>query len=211
MPILSLDNTVVFPVLAIPISIQKPASVKAVEAALASENRMIAAFAEKDAATENPQPADLYELGTVATIQLISRVGTTLQIIIHGVERISIVNIIQTDPFLKAQVRPCPVTLTHNIETEALQREVLEHTERYFTLAHPGKQLHFPNLVTLEEDILQLVYPVTKLLQLDVAQEQELLAAATDREAMALFNGHLIMKSRFWKSAKRLPTRPRTS
>ncbi|MBE9486140.1 MAG: endopeptidase La [Chloroflexi bacterium] len=191
LPILPLENTVVFPTIAMPISVQRPASVKAVEVALASENRMIAIFAKKNAATDNPQPTDLYELGTVATIQLIVRFGTTVQIVVHGVERITVIDFIQTDPYLKAQVRPCPLTKIHNIETEALQREVLELTGQYFALAHPEKQLHFPSFVTLGEDIMQLVYPVTKLLQLELAKEQELLAAPSDRDAMKLYNGHL--------------------
>lgn len=191
LPILPLENTVVFPTVAMPISVQRPASVKAVEVALASENRMIAIFAKKNAATDNPQPTDLYELGTVATIQLIVRFGTTVQIVVHGVERITIIDFIQTDPYLKAQVRPCPLSKIHNIETEALQREVLELTSQYFALAHPEKQLHFPPFVTLGEDIMQLVYPVTKLLQLDLAKEQELLTAPSDRDAMKLYNGHL--------------------
>lgn len=191
LPILPLENTVVFPTLAMPISIQKPASVQAVELALATENRMIAIFGKKNTEVEIPQPADLYDLGSVATIQLIARFGATLQIIAHGVERIRVVHFIHTEPFLKAQVRPCPVIITHNIETEALQRDVLEHTELYFSLAHPGKELHSPGLVPLEENILQLVFPVAKLLQLELAQEQHLLAADTDIEAMQLFSDHL--------------------
>lgn len=191
LPVLPLENSVVFPTIAMPISIQSPESVAAIEVVLASESRMIAIFAKKETAPESPLPTGLYELGTVATVQLIARLGATLHVIIQGVERIAIIDLIQTQPFLKAQVRPCPVAITHNVETEALQREVLEHTERYFTLAHPGKQLRFPTLVTLEENILQLVYPVIKLLQLNLAEEQELLAAATDREVLELFNGHL--------------------
>nr|WP_321391534.1 endopeptidase La [uncultured Desulfuromusa sp.] len=191
LPILSLESTLVFPNLAMPISVQKPASVQAVEAALASEHRMMALFSTRKSGEETSKDVDLYEFGTVATIQLIAKFDTKLQIIVHGVERISIVQILQKQPFLKAQVQPCPVTTLHDIETEALQREVLEHAERYFTLAHPGKELQFPNLLHFEENILQLVYPVAKLLQLELAQEQKLLAAATDKEAMELFNAYL--------------------
>ncbi len=191
LPILPLEDTVLFPTIAMPLSIQRPASVKAVEVALASENRMIAIFANKAAETDPPQPAGLYDLGTVATIQLIAKFGSTLQIVIHGVERITVVDFIQTSPFLKAQVRPWPLKRTDNIETEALQREVLKLTDQYFALAHPDKKLHVPPFVNLEEDIMQLVYPVSMLLKLDLASEQELLSASSDRDAMKLFSDHL--------------------
>lgn len=191
LPILPLENTVLFPSVAIPISIQKPASVKAVEVALNSENRMIAVFAQKATTADPPQPIDLYSLGTVATIQLIAKFGTTLQIVIHGVERISVINFIQTSPYLKAQVRPLPLKRTDTVESEALQREVLELTGQYFALAHPDKKLNFPPFVHLDEDIMQVIYPVSMLLQLDLSSEQKLLEAASDVEALKLYNDHL--------------------
>ena len=106
LPILSLESTLVFPNLAMPISVQKPASVQAVEAALASEHRMMALFSTRKSGEETSKDVDLYEFGTVATIQLIAKFDTKLQIIVHGVERISIVQILQKQPFLKAQVQP---------------------------------------------------------------------------------------------------------
>lgn len=191
LPILPLKNTVIFPTFALPITIQRPASVKAVEVALASGSKMVAVFTQKDESTDHPQPVDLYDLGTTATIQLIARFGPTVQIIIHGVERIDIVQFTQTDPFLKAQVQPCPLIITDHIETEALQREVLELTGKYFALSHPEMQLKFPPIVSPGEDIMQLVYAVGKLLRLELEQEQALLAAPSDREAMKLLSGHL--------------------
>ncbi|PLX95924.1 MAG: endopeptidase La [Desulfuromonas sp.] len=191
LPILPMANAVVFPLLAMPVSVQKPASVKAVELALASENKMIAVFAMKKPETGNPGPADIYAMGTVATIQLIARLGSAVQIIIHGVERITVIDFIQTRPFLKAQVQPQPLLRAANLEEEALQREVLELTGRYFALAHPDKQLNFPPLLGAGEDIMQLVYPVSKLLQLDLEKEQELLEVASVKDAMTLLNSYL--------------------
>lgn len=186
LPVLPMKNSVVFPMFAMPLALQRAASIKAVEAALGSATRMIAIFAQKDLAVDNPQPEDLYTLGTAATVQLISRFDTALQIIIHGVERVEIVHFIQSHPFLKAQVQPQPLIVTHDVETEALQREVLELTRQYFALSHPEKQFTFPPLIAPGEDIMQLVYPVGKLLQLELSKEQDLLAAPSDKEAMKL-------------------------
>lgn len=191
LPILPLKSTVIFPTFAMPMMVQRSASIKAVEAALAGGNKMIAIFTQKDAAIDDPQAADLYELGTSATVQLIARSDNTIQIIIHGVERIEIVHFTQTDPFLKAQVQPSPLVITNHIEAEAYQREVLELTGKYFALNHPEMQLKFPPTVSPGEDIMQLVYAVGKLLQLDLDDEQALLTAATDREAMRLLSGYL--------------------
>ncbi len=191
LPLLPLDNTVLFPTVAMPISVQRQTAVKSVEAALASENRMLAIFTKKDAEIEVPKPEDLYNIGTVATVQVIGRYGAALQIVVQGVERIKIVDFIQSSDFLKVQVCPWPLTRIVNVEMEALKRELLDLAGRYFSLAHPDKELHFPHFMISGEDTMQLVYPVSKLLQLGFNREQELLSAPSDREAITLFNGHL--------------------
>ena len=191
LPILPLKNTVIFPAFTMPITVRRPASVKAVEAALASSNKMIAIFSQTAGETENPGPDDLFRQGTAATLQLLARFGPTVQVIIHGVERINIVELLQTDPFLKAQVQPWPLIISHDIETEAMQREVLELTEKYFALSRPEMQLNFPPNATSGEDVMQLVYAVGKLLQPGLEKEQDLLAATSDNEAMKLLNKYL--------------------
>ncbi|HEX9777813.1 MAG TPA: endopeptidase La [Geopsychrobacteraceae bacterium] len=207
LPILPLANTVLFPAFAMPLSIQQPAAVKAVDAALAGENKMIAAFAQQDPATENPRPADLCATGTAATIKLVARFGATVQIIIHGLERVTIVDFIQSRPFLKAQVQPWPLVVIDTIETEALQREVLELTGKYFALAHPETKLAFPSLAGPGEDFMQLVYPVGKLLQLDLDKEQALLTAASNQQAMTLLREYLSHEIQILEVRKKISDR----
>ena len=191
LPILPLKNTVVFPTFAMPITIQQPTSVKAISAALDSENKMIAIFTQKDPSQEHPQQTDLYEVGTAAKVQLLSRFGTTAQIIIHGIERVKVVRFIKSPHFLKAQVQPFPLKIIQSVETEALKREMLGLTEQFFTLSQSEMQLNFPPLVAASEDIIPLIYAVAKLLQLNLTKEQELLSATDDKEAIKLLNGYL--------------------
>jgi len=191
LPVLTIRNSVIFPGLALPMTIHKSISVKALDAVFESGNKMVAVFAQKNAMAEQLQADDLYEVGTAANVQLISRFGSSLQIILHGVERIDIIDFIQSDPFLKVQVRPSPIKITHGIDTEALQRETLELVERYLDLSRPGDSFSFPRSLPPDEDIMQLVFPVSKLLGLDIEQEQQLLAAPSDKDAMKLFNGYL--------------------
>lgn len=190
LPVLPLRNTVVFPGFALPMSIQRPASVKAVDAALASDKKMLAVFAQKDANAVDPGPDDLYPMGTTASITLIARFGRTVQVILQGVERIEIVNFVPTQDFLRAQVHPSPVALVQNIEAEALQRELLELASRYIALGHPDVQLNLSlGGSSSGEDFMRLVYPLAKLLSLDLEKEQSLLAAPTDHETMSLLSG----------------------
>jgi ATP-dependent Lon protease len=188
LPILPLKNTVVFPGIALPITIQRSASLRAIDSALASDIKKVAVFAQKNTATDTPGPDDLYSLGVTANITVIARVGSTLQIILQGVERIEVVHFVPSHPFLKAQVHPLPVSVTQNVEAEALQREVLNLASKYIALSHPEVQHNLPLAVSPGEDLLQLVYPLAKLLPLDLSQEQALLEASSESEVIKLLS-----------------------
>lgn len=109
LPVLPLKNTVCFPGLAMPITIQDTSAVKAVDVALASETKRVALFVQKNVSQSNPAVEDLYSVGTTANITVVARFGPTLQVILQSLERIEVVHFIQSQPFLKAQVQPSPV------------------------------------------------------------------------------------------------------
>ncbi|MBI4793914.1 MAG: LON peptidase substrate-binding domain-containing protein [Deltaproteobacteria bacterium] len=85
LPVLPLKNSVVFPYVAMPISINRAASVAAVEEALASKNRMLAVFAQREAGIDIPRIRDLYPVGSSAMVKLIARSESMVQIIIQAV------------------------------------------------------------------------------------------------------------------------------
>ena len=87
-PVLAIRNTVIFPVLAFPINVGRPKSVRAVEQALASEDKLLGIFAQRDPKTEDPDPSDLYQVGTVVKILKSVKVpGNKLNVIIQGLAR----------------------------------------------------------------------------------------------------------------------------
>ena len=64
LPILPMKNTALLPYLVMPLSVGRPRSVAAVEAALTSEDKEIVLLSQRDASTENPTQGDLYTYGT---------------------------------------------------------------------------------------------------------------------------------------------------
>ncbi|MBI4793913.1 MAG: endopeptidase La, partial [Deltaproteobacteria bacterium] len=97
----------------------------------------------------------------------------------------------QTAPFLKVRVKALPMPMEQSVEVEALQREIMELTGKYFALGHPEVQLNFPQFVAPGEDFMQLVYPLAQLLALDVKSGQTLLEAPTPTAAMQIIRAHL--------------------
>ena len=73
LPLLPLKNSVLFPHLLMPLSVGRPASVAAVEAAMATEEREIVICAQRDSSVETPGQGDLYQVGTRAVIKRLNR------------------------------------------------------------------------------------------------------------------------------------------
>ncbi|MCB9680891.1 MAG: endopeptidase La [Alphaproteobacteria bacterium] len=106
-PVLAIRNTVIFPVLAFPINVGRPQSVKAVERALESPDKLLGIVAQRDPKTENPLPDDLHQVGTVVKILKMVKVpGNKLNVIIQGISRATIDAWTSTDDCLSARVLP---------------------------------------------------------------------------------------------------------
>lgn len=103
LPLLPLRNTVLFPGVVIPITVGRDKSIKAVTDAYKSD-KLIGVVAQKDSNIEEPAPADLQKIGTLAKIVKLIKMpdgGTT--IIIQGKRRIQIESITEEDPYFKAK------------------------------------------------------------------------------------------------------------
>src|SRR3954471_24241843 len=84
LPVLPLKNTVLFPYLFLPLSVGRAPSRAAVEAALASEDKMLVVVAQRDPANEQPGKDDLYLVGTRAIIKKMARSDDTVEILVQG-------------------------------------------------------------------------------------------------------------------------------
>jgi ATP-dependent Lon protease len=191
LPVLPLRNTVLFPRLFMPLSVGRPHSVAAVESVLATEEKTVLALAQRNGDTDEPSADNLFTVGTRAVIKKMARGEQAIEMLIQGVERVFVLRMEQTTPFIKAQVRPLPVPDDTGPEVEALYRAILDLTGRVLELAHPEPQINIAQLAAQAQDPLQLAYLIGSMLSLDVAREQALLEAPTRLEALHLVHGYL--------------------
>ncbi|HEY1553419.1 MAG TPA: endopeptidase La [Kofleriaceae bacterium] len=104
LPILPLRTMVLFPHAALPMSLNRAPASRAVEAA--GQDGLIAVVTQVHPEIENPTAGDLYSIGAGAVVrQLTQPDGGHLMVIVEGLERISIVEILQTKPYLRARVK----------------------------------------------------------------------------------------------------------
>jgi ATP-dependent Lon protease len=104
LPILPLRNTVLFPGVVIPITVGRDKSIKLINDAY-STDRVIGVVAQKNDKVEDPSPSDLHEIGTIAHIlKMLKMPDGSTTVIIQGKKRFKLHQIIQTDPYIKANV-----------------------------------------------------------------------------------------------------------
>jgi len=104
-PILPLRNTVLFPGVVIPITVAREKSIRLIKEAYAG-TKTIGVVAQKNDSVEDPGIADINTIGTVAHILKTLKMpdGSTTAII-QGKKRFEIVELSQTEPYMKAKIK----------------------------------------------------------------------------------------------------------
>ena len=98
-PVLPLRDVVVYPHMVIPLFVGRDKSIVALNRAMDAGKRILL-VAQQAADQDDPQPSDLYEVGTLATIlQLLKLPDGTVKVLVEGGERASIENIAVSDHF----------------------------------------------------------------------------------------------------------------
>ncbi len=105
LPILPLKNNVLFPGVVIPITVGRDKSIKLIKEAYKND-KLIGVVAQKDKDQEDPTYDDLYKVGTVAyLIKTLQMPDGSTTIILQGKKRFELGNLIQSDPYFKAEVK----------------------------------------------------------------------------------------------------------
>ncbi len=192
LPALPLKNTILFPGLLLPLSVGRESSLRAVEAALKTEEKEIILIAQRDPQVDVPQQDDLYTIGTKAVIRKSSRPNDgAMEILVLGMERVVVVKLESGEPYLVAKYRVLPVPEDGGSEVEALSGALLELAEKAITLAQPHSASELTRMLAGSEDPVRLAYLLASIFSLDVAREQKLLEAETRVDALRLMHSYL--------------------
>ncbi|MCI4440569.1 endopeptidase La [Tibeticola sp.] len=137
LPLLPLRDVVVFPHMVIPLFVGRARSIKALEAAMASDRRIML-VAQKTAAKDEPMPTDLFEVGTVGSIlQLLKLPDGTVKVLVEGLQRATITQVEASEDRFVATVVPAPLPTEAELqstETEALRRALMQQFDQYVKL-----------------------------------------------------------------------------
>jgi ATP-dependent Lon protease len=135
LPLLPLRDVVVFPHMVIPLFVGRPKSIKALEAAMAAERRIML-VAQKAAAKDEPSVTDMFEVGCVSTIlQMLKLPDGTVKVLVEGQQRAKVDGIEDGESHFTAHITPIEVLPAESgSEVEALRRAVMQQFDQYVKL-----------------------------------------------------------------------------
>ncbi|MEE9386696.1 MAG: endopeptidase La [Nannocystaceae bacterium] len=176
-PVLPLRNSVLFPGSIIPIDVGRPKSVRLIEESIASERPIIGIVTQREAAVEDPDAQDLYEVGCAARIlKVIKLAKDNYSVILQGVMRIRIDEVTVDDPFHQARVSEVVELPVGEDEGEALVANIRETAKKLITLV-PELPREAAALLDSVSEPGQVADLVIANLDIDTSEKQSVLEA----------------------------------
>ena len=133
--ILPIRNAVAYPGTVMPLVIGRRRSKRLLKD-LTPDESLIGLVTQHRPETENPTLQDLYTVGTAASVLKVLRVpGASVNIIVHGIARFRILELVATEPYLKARVEPLQVVARKIRKVQALMVSVRQSANRVIELS----------------------------------------------------------------------------
>lgn len=191
LPLLPVRDIVVFPFMILPLFVGRDSSIKAVEDALARNDRLIFLASQRDSSDEFPQPEGIYKTGTVAMIMRMRKLPDgRIKILAQGLTKATVQDYIKTEPYYEVKIEKIDDLIPENeqiVEAEALIRNVRENLEKVISM---GKVLS-PDLLMVLDDINEpgrLADLVSSNLGLKMEEAQSLLETTNTLERIRQVN-----------------------
>lgn len=141
LPLLPLRDVVVFPHMVIPLFVGRPKSIKALEAAMTSDRRIML-VAQKAAAKDDPLITDMFDVGCISTIlQMLKLPDGTVKVLVEGQQRATVNTIEDGESHFVTNITPTALPTDvesksrgKSSEIEALRRAVMQQFDQYVKL-----------------------------------------------------------------------------
>jgi ATP-dependent Lon protease len=177
-PILPVRNTVLFPSAMSPLTIGRESSVRLIQEVDSKQSRYLGVIAQRDPTINEPKPADLFSVGTLAIAAKPFRVQeNTVVMLVHGLVRFRVKEYVNSGPYLRARVELLDDVMPPEdaAKMEAIRLSIETLFQKIVNLS-PGLSpelvmiaLNFENLSSMG-DFIASVVPIHS-----VAAKQELL------------------------------------
>ena len=185
LPVLPMRGTVIFPGITVPIAVGRPATLRAIEAAMKRGEGLVFAVAQRENADE-PMPDQLYGMGVIARVGQVQRGLGGVQLLLQGEHRARALRYLPTEGFLSAEAAPVEEIRPVDEDDRAFSALYRETRERARELGEkrglPDEVLH--QVLDNVTDPGRFADLVAGYIELPVAEKQALLETLGVEERM---------------------------
>ncbi|MFT9497696.1 endopeptidase La [Anaerosolibacter sp.] len=185
LPLIPLRGLSVFPYMVLHFDVGREKSINALEEAMVND-QLIFLTTQKEAETDLPTAEDFYEVGTIAKIkQMLKLPGDAIRVLVEGISRARIIELVQEEPFFKAEIEEEVVDeeLEIDKELEALMRTVLDAFENYVGISNRISPEILMSVTAIEEPG-RLADVISSHMLLKIEQKQEILEAFQPKDRL---------------------------
>ncbi|EFP97416.1 endopeptidase La [Vibrio caribbeanicus] len=204
-PVLPLRDVVVYPHMVIPLFVGREKSIACLEAAM-DDNKQVLLVAQKKADTDEPAEADMFEVGTVATIlQLLKLPDGTVKVLVEGQQRAKIHRFIESEYFY-ADAEYLTTKELDEREQEVIVRSAINQFEGFIKL---NKKIPPEVLTSLNgiDEAARLADTIAAHMPLKLAEKQNVLEILDVSERLEFLMGQMESEIDLLQVEKRIRTR----
>ncbi|EGQ9727994.1 ATP-dependent protease La [Vibrio cholerae] len=204
-PVLPLRDVVVYPHMVIPLFVGREKSIQCLEAAM-DNNKQVLLVAQKKAETDEPKVADLFEVGTVATIlQLLKLPDGTVKVLVEGQQRAKITQFYEEEYFF-ADAQYLVTPELDEREQEVVVRSAINQFEGFIKL---NKKIPPEVLTSLNgiDEAARLADTIAAHMPLKLLDKQKVLELLDVSERLEFLMGQMESEIDLLQVEKRIRTR----
>ncbi len=174
LPMMPIRDVVIFPYMMTPFVVGRESSVRALEGALAGDKKIFLAT-QHDASIDEPKPNEIFQVGTLVNIvQSLKLPDGNIKVLVEGLERGKILQVVDTDGYFEATVRTAKYSAEQTPQIETSMQRVTGLFEQYVKLC---QSLNYETMIAAvrNDDPAKLTDTIAANLQLSIEEKQELL------------------------------------
>jgi len=206
LPVLPLRDIVVFPHMIVPLFVGREKSVKALDEVMQSGKKIVL-LAQKDADKDDPEPEDLYQVGTLGNIlQMLKLPDGTIKVLVEGGARVRVASVENDGNVLRADYQIMPEADDDLREREAVAKTVEQQFEAYVKLNKKTPPEVLVSVAAVEE-VDKLADTIASHLNLKLEEKQALLEISSVIERLERLYAHMEDEMEILQVDKRIRTR----
>jgi len=202
LPLIALKNTVLFPKVVIPLIVQRPKSVAALEYALAHE-RLVCFVTQKNT-EDNIGRKDVFTVGTIGRIVSVFKLPDgSSKIDVEGLVRTRITDYLNEESFFTVKTEPFNLMIRNSLEEKAFLRRAIEQF-RTISEARSFPTI-LPEIIYMMlqlKDTEQILSLMTVNLNLGIEDQQRILELESAIDALREMNFYLVREMELMEAEK---------